>query len=144
MGGPLTGFLVALCISSAVHGLPKKSKRQTGQYQVYPDLRDAAAVTTGMITLFWNTVIFKDYNKKNYAHLYFEMSHVQCHDMKDALLLLPSRNAIAVIWFLVGCEENGRSYRVNEQWEKPYLGSTLLCTCNGAAGIKCKTKPEGQ
>ncbi|KAL1022060.1 hypothetical protein UPYG_G00021700 [Umbra pygmaea] len=41
-----------------------------------------------------------------------------------------------------GCVENGHSYTQNEQWEKVYRDSTLICTCNGEAGIQCQTKPQ--
>uniref|UniRef100_A0A3B3UWR6 Fibronectin n=1 Tax=Poecilia latipinna TaxID=48699 RepID=A0A3B3UWR6_9TELE len=41
-----------------------------------------------------------------------------------------------------GCIENGQSYNVNDQWERPYLRGTLICTCQGVAGIKCRSKPE--
>ncbi|XP_005801284.1 fibronectin-like [Xiphophorus maculatus] len=41
-----------------------------------------------------------------------------------------------------GCIENGQSYNVNDQWERPYLSGTLICTCQGVAGIKCRSKPE--
>ncbi|RVE57756.1 hypothetical protein OJAV_G00202350 [Oryzias javanicus] len=41
-----------------------------------------------------------------------------------------------------GCTENGHFYSINEQWERPFRGSTLVCTCHGVAGIKCSSKPE--
>uniref|UniRef100_A0A673KKE5 Fibronectin n=1 Tax=Sinocyclocheilus rhinocerous TaxID=307959 RepID=A0A673KKE5_9TELE len=42
------------------------------------------------------------------------------------------------------CVENGQLYGVGEQWERSYLGSTLLCTCHGVSGIKCKSKPDAE
>uniref|UniRef100_A0A3Q3BFR4 Fibronectin n=1 Tax=Kryptolebias marmoratus TaxID=37003 RepID=A0A3Q3BFR4_KRYMA len=41
-----------------------------------------------------------------------------------------------------GCMENGRFYNINDQWERPFWGKTLICTCHGVAGIKCKSKPD--
>ncbi|XP_005743790.1 fibronectin 1a [Pundamilia nyererei] len=41
-----------------------------------------------------------------------------------------------------GCMENGQFYGINEQWERQFLDSTLVCTCHGVAGIKCKSKPQ--
>ncbi|XP_059355716.1 fibronectin-like isoform X1 [Carassius carassius] len=43
-----------------------------------------------------------------------------------------------------GCVESGKLYGVGEQWERSYLGSTLLCTCHGVSGIKCKSKPDAE
>ncbi|CAL8246507.1 unnamed protein product [Lota lota] len=92
---PLTvGLLVALCLSGAVDCKTKNQRtrdiRQSGQYQVYPDLHDIAPVTTG------------------------------------------------------SCSENGRSYRLNERWEKVYQGNNLVCTCNREEGIYCRSKAQDQ
>lgn len=56
---------------------------------------------------------------------------------------LPYTDLFLPLW-LDGCLENGHFYGVNDQWERPYLGSILVCTCHGVAGIKCKSKPEGE
>uniref|UniRef100_A0A672SH94 Fibronectin n=1 Tax=Sinocyclocheilus grahami TaxID=75366 RepID=A0A672SH94_SINGR len=46
--------------------------------------------------------------------------------------------------YMYGCVENGQLYGAGEQWERSYLGSTLLCTCHGVSGIKCKSKPDAE
>uniref|UniRef100_A0A8C1H3D3 Fibronectin n=1 Tax=Cyprinus carpio carpio TaxID=630221 RepID=A0A8C1H3D3_CYPCA len=43
-----------------------------------------------------------------------------------------------------GCNDNGRLYRMNDQWERQYMDSSLICTCQGASGVKCKSKPAAE
>ncbi|KAI7808786.1 Fn1 protein [Triplophysa rosa] len=43
-----------------------------------------------------------------------------------------------------GCIEQGHFYGVGEQWERSYLGRTVLCTCHGVSGIKCISKPDAE
>ncbi|XP_059409525.1 fibronectin 1b isoform X5 [Carassius carassius] len=43
-----------------------------------------------------------------------------------------------------GCNDNGRFYKMNDQWERQYMDSTLICTCEGASGVKCKSKPAAE
>lgn len=62
---------------------------------------------------------------------------------------------ISVIWkkeecnnfflrfFTAGCYDNGKHYQINQQWERTYLGSALVCTCyGGSRGFNCESKPE--
>ncbi|KAL1282799.1 hypothetical protein QQF64_001602, partial [Cirrhinus molitorella] len=43
-----------------------------------------------------------------------------------------------------GCNDNGRFYRKNDEWERQYMDSTLVCTCEGPSGVKCKSKPAAE
>uniref|UniRef100_A0A671N220 Fibronectin n=1 Tax=Sinocyclocheilus anshuiensis TaxID=1608454 RepID=A0A671N220_9TELE len=45
---------------------------------------------------------------------------------------------------LDGCNDNGRFYMMNDQWERQYMDSTLICTCQGASGVECKSKPAAE
>nr|XP_033801831.1 fibronectin isoform X3 [Geotrypetes seraphini] len=41
------------------------------------------------------------------------------------------------------CDDNGKRYQINQQWERTYLGNVLVCTCyGGSRGFNCESKPE--
>ncbi|XP_028661925.2 fibronectin-like isoform X2 [Erpetoichthys calabaricus] len=43
-----------------------------------------------------------------------------------------------------GCYYGNRLYKFNEQWERHYLGKTLICTCYGDSGVNCESKQEAE
>lgn len=72
------------------------------------------------------------------------LRHALCHSVHPNDEHLRSSLCATAFLSIADCTDNGRSYRINDQWERTYLGNTLLCTCEGAAGIKCVTKPAGE
>ncbi|KAM9305634.1 fibronectin [Gastrophryne carolinensis] len=44
-----------------------------------------------------------------------------------------------------GCYDNGKTYNIGQQWERTYLGNTLVCTCyGGIKGFTCESKQEAE
>ncbi|XP_030270053.1 fibronectin 1b isoform X2 [Sparus aurata] len=134
----LTGLLVALCVSSAVHGLPKKSKRQTGQYQVYPELRDASAVAQV------EESCFDKYNDRTYR---VGETYERPKDgmMWDCTCIGSGRGKISCT-IANRCHEGGRSYKIGDTWQRPHdtADYMLECVClgNGKGEWTCKPVAE--
>ncbi|XP_040899454.1 fibronectin 1b isoform X2 [Toxotes jaculatrix] len=136
-GSPLTGLLVALCVSSAVHGLPKKSKRQTGQYQVYPELHDTAALTP----------VESCYDKYNDRTYQVGETYERPKDgmMWDCTCIGSGRAKISCT-IANRCHEGGRSYKIGDTWQRPHdtADYMLECVClgNGKGEWTCKPVAE--
>lgn len=61
-GGPLTGILVALYVSSAVHCMPKS--RRMAQEKVYPSIEEASSVSQGELPEILSKYIFILFGKE--------------------------------------------------------------------------------
>ncbi|CAH2306187.1 fibronectin isoform X3 [Pelobates cultripes] len=54
-----------------------------------------------------------------------------------------AQSQTAVETYQNGCYDGGKLYQVNQQWDRVYLGRTLVCTCyGGGRGFNCESKPE--
>ncbi|XP_061043169.1 fibronectin isoform X8 [Eubalaena glacialis] len=62
---------------------------------------------------------------------------------RQAQQLIQPQSPLAVSQSKPGCYDNGKHYQINQQWERTYLGSALVCTCyGGSRGFNCESKPE--
>ncbi|XP_043301257.1 fibronectin isoform X13 [Cervus canadensis] len=62
---------------------------------------------------------------------------------RQAQQIVQPQSPLTVSQSKPGCYDNGKHYQINQQWERTYLGSALVCTCyGGSRGFNCETKPE--
>ncbi|XP_066201926.1 fibronectin isoform X3 [Saccopteryx leptura] len=62
---------------------------------------------------------------------------------RQAQQIIQPQSPVAVSQNKPGCFDNGNHYQINQQWERTYLGNTLVCTCyGGSRGFNCESKPE--
>ncbi|XP_022423332.1 fibronectin isoform X8 [Monodon monoceros] len=62
---------------------------------------------------------------------------------RQAQQVIQPQSPLAVSQSKPGCYDNGKHYQINQQWERTYLGSALVCTCyGGSRGFNCESKPE--
>ncbi|XP_047398942.1 fibronectin isoform X2 [Sciurus carolinensis] len=62
---------------------------------------------------------------------------------RQAQQIVQPQSPVAVSQSKPGCFDNGKHYQINQQWERTYLGNTLVCTCyGGSRGFNCESKPE--
>ncbi|KAM7105206.1 fibronectin isoform 7-T7 [Molossus nigricans] len=64
---------------------------------------------------------------------------------RQAQQLIQPQSPVVVSQNKPGCFDNGNHYQINQQWERTYLGNTLVCTCyGGSRGFNCESKPEAE
>ncbi|KAM5229390.1 fibronectin isoform 7-T7 [Ctenodactylus gundi] len=62
---------------------------------------------------------------------------------RQAQQIVQPQSPVTVSQSKPGCYDNGKHYQINQQWERIYLGNTLVCTCyGGSRGFNCESKPE--
>ncbi|XP_057602926.1 fibronectin isoform X6 [Hippopotamus amphibius kiboko] len=62
---------------------------------------------------------------------------------RQAQQIIQPQSPLAASQSKPGCYDNGKHYQINQQWERTYLGSALVCTCyGGSRGFNCESKPE--
>ncbi|KAM6979430.1 LOW QUALITY PROTEIN: fibronectin 1b [Aplochiton taeniatus] len=138
-GGPVTGLLVALCVSSAVHCMPKsqgKTKRQA-QYQVYPELNQQE----------YNEATESCYDKYNGRSYRVGATYERSKDSMiwDCTCIGSGRGKISCT-IANRCHEGGKSYKIGDTWQRPHdTGNYMLeCVClgNGKGEWTCKPVAE--